>query len=160
MMRADDAPSYRRVAFEDVPRMNEIEQRCFATPWSVRSLEEELCDNPYALYWGAYRAGVLVGYVGVWIVMDEAHMTNLAVHPDHRRRGIAKTLLEDIKRMARRAGARSMTLEVRESNAAARRLYASMGFVDAGRRARYYADNNEDAIIMWCNDLRWHNADA
>jgi len=112
-------------------------------------LTTELEDNSFALYIGAFTNGLLIGYVGSWKIGEEAHLTNLAVHPDHRRRGIAKALLEKLMDWARNAGVVSMTLEVRESNEIARNLYRSMGFFDAGRRRRYYSDNGEDAVIMW-----------
>jgi ribosomal-protein-alanine N-acetyltransferase len=148
---------YRRLQLADVQRMHEIEMLCFSVPWSLASLYREMDNNPFAVYLGAYDGRLLVGYVGIWRIMDEAHMTNIAVVPDYQRRGIARNLLIRIINMARSEGAQSMTLEVRESNSIARKLYASMGFLDIGRRKGYYTDNKEDAIIMWCHDLRCHD---
>jgi ribosomal-protein-alanine N-acetyltransferase len=115
---------YRQLESRDVPAMRVIEELCFASPWSIKSLAEEMEDNPYAFYLGAFYNNILVGYIGIWRIVDEAHMTNLAVHPVHRRQGFARELLKRIKRYAFNSGAMSMTLEVRESNKVAQNLYA------------------------------------
>ena len=148
---------YRRLDAQDVPEMHVIERLCFALPWSEASLLEEMDDNPFAWYLGAFCDEDLVGYVGIWKIMDEAHMTNLAVRPDFQRLGIAKKLIRQIKQQALEMGAGSMTLEVRESNIVAQKLYNAAGFSTVGRRKRYYSDNNEDALIMWCHDLHCHD---
>ncbi len=141
----------------DVQQMHAIETLCFAMPWSTDSLLQEMDNNPYAWYLGAFLENALVGYVGIWKIIDEAHMTNLAVHPKFQRQGIARELLRRVKQYAVESGANSMSLEVRESNAAAQNLYVSMGFSAVGRRKRYYSDNKEDALIMWCRDLHCHD---
>lgn len=148
---------FRELTKDDVPRMHELEKLCFTLPWSEDMLSEEMDDNPFALYIGAFCERILIGYLGIWRILDEAHMTNLAVHPDHRRQGIAKALINRMKKTMTQNGVKNMTLEVRESNEAARNLYRSMGFEDAGRRKRYYSDNGEDALIMWCCDFRCHD---
>ncbi|BAF58924.1 acetyltransferases [Pelotomaculum thermopropionicum SI] len=89
----------------------------------------------------------------MWLILDEAHITNVAVHPEYRKNNIGRTLMLEMMRRAALMGAVRMTLEVRPSNAAARRLYASLGFEVKGIRRRYYTDTNEDAIIMWKEDL-------
>lgn len=156
MKNKDSGLWFRTLEREDVPRIHELERLCFSLPWSEQTLNEEMDANPFALYLGAFVGDRLIGYVGTWRILDEAHMTNLAVHPNFRRRGIAKALVSRIKQIMAENGVTSMTLEVRESNHVARALYRSMGFSDAGRRKRYYSDNGEDALIMWCRDFRWH----
>ncbi|HEY8424901.1 MAG TPA: ribosomal protein S18-alanine N-acetyltransferase [Limnochordales bacterium] len=126
-----------------------IERLSFSTPWSRAAFLSELLDNDRAHYLVARVDGRAVGYVGIWLVADEGHITNVAVHPDYRGRGVGRRLMEAITDLARRKGMRRMTLEVRKSNIRAQRLYESLGFRSAGIRRGYYRDNNEDAIIMW-----------
>jgi [ribosomal protein S18]-alanine N-acetyltransferase len=96
----------------------------------------------------------VVGYGGLWMMVDEAHVTSVAVRPDFRGRGLGELLMLTLFEVALRLGARWMTLEVRVSNQVARHLYAKLGFREAGIRPRYYTDNNEDAVIMWSEELR------
>jgi ribosomal-protein-alanine N-acetyltransferase len=96
----------------------------------------------------------VVGYGGLWMMADEGHVTSVAVRPDFRGRGLGELLMLALFEVALRLGARWLTLEVRVSNHVARRLYAKLGFREAGIRPRYYTDNNEDAVIMWSEDLR------
>ena len=139
---------YRRMTAEDVRRVWELENICFRTPWSFNSLMGEL-SNDVAYYVVAVVGGLVVGYAGVWIMLDEAHMTNIAVDPDHRCRGIARGMILRLMETALRRGAERMTLEVRENNHTAQRLYASLGFACAGTRKRYYTDTGENALILW-----------
>lgn len=131
-----------------------IERRCFPIPWSRQALEFELLYNELAEYVVALDGEQVVGYGGMWMVLNEAHITNIAVIPPYRRRGIGRGLLYALIRRAVALGADQMTLEVRPSNRPARNLYHSLGFVDCGRRRGYYRDNNEDAIIMWRRNLK------
>lgn len=126
-----------------------IERLSFATPWTKAAFLSELLENDRAHYLVARADGKPVGYVGIWLVADEGHITNVAVHPDYRSRGVGRRLMEAITELARRKGARRLTLEVRKSNIRAQRLYESLGFKSVGVRRGYYRDNNEDAIIMW-----------
>ncbi|MEW6048447.1 MAG: ribosomal protein S18-alanine N-acetyltransferase [Bacillota bacterium] len=126
-----------------------IERLSFSTPWSKGAFLSELLENDRAHYLVARMDGRAVGYVGIWLVADEGHITNVAVHPDYRSRGVGRRLMEAITDLARRRGARRLTLEVRKSNLRAQRLYESLGFRSVGVRRGYYRDNNEDAIIMW-----------
>ncbi len=89
------------------------------------------------------------GYIGMWLIVDEGHITNLAVHPAYRRRGIGRLLLKSLIQAGKRYGLRRLTLEVRRSNLAAQKLYMEFGFTTVGVRSRYYLDNHEDALIMW-----------
>lgn len=126
-----------------------IENLCFKIPWSRNSFIEELTQNELAVYYVAVSAGKVIGYGGVWKIFDEGHITNIAVHPEFRRCGAASKILDEIIKMCEENGINSLTLEVRKSNIAAQKLYAKFGFKEEGLRKRYYADNNEDAFIMW-----------
>ncbi len=126
-----------------------IERLSFSTPWSKSAFLSELLENDRAHYLVARVNGRPVGYVGIWLVADEGHITNVAVHPDYRSRGVGRRLLDAITELAVRKGARRLTLEVRKSNLRAQSLYQSLGFQGVGIRRGYYRDNNEDAIIMW-----------
>lgn len=95
----------------------------------------------------------IVGHGGIWLSLDEGHITTIAVHPDHRSRGIGELLVIGLIDQAYELGAQQLTLEVRVSNVAAQRLYHKYGFAEHGIRHRYYTDNNEDAIIMWTESI-------
>ncbi|HEY8450428.1 MAG TPA: ribosomal protein S18-alanine N-acetyltransferase, partial [Bacillota bacterium] len=126
----------------------------FPTPWSERAFRGELTANHYAHYFVAEVDGAVAGYAGLWIILDEAHVTNIAVHPDFRRRGVAQKLLETLFQRAAQRGCDRMTLEVRKSNIAAQTLYRRFGFEAKGIRRGYYTDTNEDAIVMWKYGLK------
>lgn len=130
-----------------------IEKQSFPSPWSLRAFLSEITDNVYGRYIVARVDGTVVGYAGMWVILDEAHVTTIAVHPEYRRKRIGVRLLAALILRARLAGARRMTLEVRKSNTQAKGLYAKFGFVDRGIRRGYYSDTREDAIIMWKDDL-------
>lgn len=141
------------MSVKDLDRVLEIEALSYLTPWTRRAFQSEITDNVYAHYYVARHRGIIVAYVGMWIILEEAHITNIAVHPDYRRCGVGRRLLEEMFQKAKELGSTKMTLEVRVSNAGAIRLYESLGFVDCGRRKGYYTDTREDAIIMWKDDL-------
>lgn len=126
-----------------------VEHLCFKIPWSRDAFIEEITRNQFAVYLSAMMDGRVIGYAGMWHVCEEGHITNIAVHPEYRRIGIGCRLMEGLIDIARRRGITDMTLEVRASNTAAQKLYMKYGFEQAGRRKSYYADNGEDAIIMW-----------
>lgn len=135
---------------EDLNEVLEIEVLAFATPWSRNSFLYELLENERALYLTAKNElGRVMGYVGMWIVLDEGHITNLAIHPDYRRHGVAHKIMTELLAVSKEKGVRYLTLEVRRSNTPAQELYQKMGFVHMGVRRKYYLDNNEDALIMW-----------
>jgi ribosomal-protein-alanine N-acetyltransferase len=117
-------------------------------PWSERSLHAEV-HNPQATYFVALQSDAVVGFAGYWTVVDESHITNVAVHPDHRRKGLARRLMRAILEDAVAKGLTCSTLEVRAGNEAALNLYESLGFVRCGLRKGYYPNNREDAVIMW-----------
>ncbi|MBE3582121.1 MAG: ribosomal protein S18-alanine N-acetyltransferase [Thermoanaerobacteraceae bacterium] len=126
-----------------------IERASFPSPWPRSSFLNELLTNDCARYYVCLEGDRVVGYAGMWIILDEAHITNIAVHPAYRGRRLGELLLRTLMQEAARLGADRMTLEVRVSNLPAQRLYARLGFVRAGIRKGYYNDNHEDAIIMW-----------
>lgn len=134
---------------EDVAR---VERQCFTTHWPVSAFLNEL-SNRAACYLVARAGDVVVGYAGMWLVMDEAHITTLGVLPEWRRRGIGERLLAELLLEARGRGAVRATLEVRVSNHAAQRLYDKYGFKTVAIRKGYYTDTNEDAMVMWLDDL-------
>ncbi|NLJ84815.1 MAG: ribosomal protein S18-alanine N-acetyltransferase [Firmicutes bacterium] len=134
----------------DLDGVLSIERVSFPTPWSRYAFLSELLENDRAYYAVARTQDrILVGYIGMWLVLDEGHITTIAVHPAYRGRGIGRQLLEAVEIIGRARNMHRITLEVRVSNMVAHNLYVSMGFVDAGIRPGYYRDNNEDAIIMW-----------
>jgi len=138
----------KRMTLQDIRGVWDIEQLSFVTPWSLEALEKEL-DNERALYLVAELAGKVIGYVGCWVILEEAHITNVAVHPDYRQKKIATLLLIALEEELRELGVESLTLEVRVSNQVAQSLYAQRGFRPLGLRKKYYTDNDEDALIMW-----------
>ncbi len=137
----------------DLDDVMEIEKVCYPTPWSRRAFVGELTENVYAYYLVAHAGTQLLGYAGMWVILDEAHVTNVSVHPEWRRMGLGRRLVHELIVRAHDLGATRMTLEVRPSNDGARKLYAQAGFVERGLRKGYYADTHEDAIIMWKYDL-------
>lgn len=137
-----------------------IEAESFPQPWSLQSFRSELDNNRLAAYLAARMDGRLVGYGGVWVILDDAHITTLAVDSRYRRLGIATGLLKALIRRAVEMGAKRMSLEVRPSNTAARRLYEKFGFTVKGVRKHYYF--NEDGLVMFkeCLDSGRENEPA
>ena len=133
---------------DDVAAVHEIERLSFSTPWPAYAFEQELKGNLLARYIVARAGERLVGYAGMWLMVDEAHVTTFGVHPDWRRQGIGRQLLLNLIELSVTIGARRMTLEVRASNQPAQALYQAFGFEAAGRRTRYYTDDGEDALVM------------
>ncbi|MHB1419517.1 MAG: ribosomal protein S18-alanine N-acetyltransferase [Bacillota bacterium] len=126
-----------------------IEKVSFPTPWSRNSFMGELQENDFARYYVCLVNQEVVAYAGMWIIMDEAHITNIAVQPKYRGKHLGRVMLLTLMREAIAFGTDKITLEVRPSNTVARELYRSIGFVPAGIRKGYYTDTREDAIIMW-----------
>ena len=143
----------RRMRLKDVDAVAAIEKAVFARPWSRESFRQELTRNVAARYLVAEEEGRVVGYAGAWIILDESHITNIAVEESARGRGIGRMLTEELLRILSCLGASYATLEVRVSNVRAQELYRSLGFVSVGKRKRYYEDNNEDAWLMVCQSL-------
>lgn len=129
-----------------------ISSMSFITPWSYESVEDEL-KNKFARYVVAKKDGVVIGFGGVWLILDEGHITNIAIHPEYRGIGAGDMIVEALIEICRMEGIASMTLEVRKSNKVAQNLYKKHGFIEAGIRKNYYADTKEDGIIMWKYNL-------
>ena len=156
-----DAPSpkrlppvtIRRLRMEDIEHVSRLERRCYTLPWSSSAYTTEV-TNPSAYYTVALdENGVIIGYAGMWVIMDEAHLTTIAVEPARRGLKIGERLLLDLLEEGMSRGTKRATLEVRERNTVAHNLYLKYGFEDVAVRKRYYSDNGENAIIMWANDL-------
>lgn len=139
----------REMVIEDLDDIMEIEKYAFTTPWSRKSFEQEITQNLLAKYIVAVIDGRAVGYAGMWLIMDEGHITNIAVAKDSRGQGIGKYLMMGLIEFCRKSKINNMTLEVRKSNIVAQNLYKKYGFLDCGIRPNYYADDHEDAVIMW-----------
>lgn len=138
---------------DDVAAVHEIERLSFLTPWPVHAFEQELRGNRLARYLVARLGDRVVAFAGVWLMVEDAHVTTFAVHPDWRRQGIGRRLLLNLAELSVAIGARRMTLEVRVGNASARELYRSFGFEVVGRRPGYYTDDGEDALVMTTPEL-------
>ncbi len=138
----------RRMRLSDCPGVHAIEERVFPTPWSLRDFEREMTVNRCARYLVAEEDGRIVGFAGAWMILDESHMTNIAVSEECRGRGIGRKLMECLLQYASDLGVSYMTLEVRAGNEKAQSLYRSLGFVRVSVRKKYYEDNGEDAWLM------------
>lgn len=143
----------RNGKLEDLEDLIDIETVCFASPWSKESIEKDLKTNKHALYIVAELAGKVIGYLSVWNIIDEGHINNVAVSPLYRRQKIATIMMETMLSATKNAGIKRHTLEVRQSNEAAIKLYESLGFKPMGMRKGYYEDTGENAVIMWRHDV-------
>jgi ribosomal-protein-alanine N-acetyltransferase len=141
------------MSLDDLEAVHQIELVSFRAPWPPNAYRSELESNRLANYLVARAEGEIVAYGGMWLMVDEAHITTFAVHPAWRRQGIGERLLLAFIDTAVARHAREATLEVRLSNIAARRLYEKYGFRPVGLRSRYYSDDGEDALIMTTEPL-------
>jgi len=141
-----------RMQVEDAEQVAELDRKCFPTPWSASAYLTE-AHNPSAYYIVAMSDDQLVGFAGMWMIMDETHITTLGVAPELRGRKIGERMLAHLLDEAIHRGARRATLEVRRSNQAAQNLYHKYGFRVAAVRKGYYGNNNEDALVMWVDDM-------
>ena len=136
---------------EELPLLYEIELVSYPNPWPLDAFRREL-KLPFSRILAARNNGAegppLLGYTVLWVIRDEAHILNLAVHPDARRQGVASSMLRASIESATNQGARILYLEVRRSNTAAQKLYEGFGFRQVGVRPKYYEDNREDALVM------------
>lgn len=146
-------PVIRFMRLKDVDAVAAIEKETFARPWSRESFRQEVTRNVAARYLVAEEDGEILGYAGAWVILDESHITNIAVREDARGRGIGKLLTSQLLQILSNLGACYATLEVRVSNERAQSLYKSLGFISVGKRKRYYEDNNEDAFLMVCEHM-------
>lgn len=140
----------RAIKPEDIAQIAQIETLCFAMPWSEESIRKDVMENVVARWLVVDDgAGRVLAYAAMWFVLDEAHVCNVAVHPDARGRGLGKMVFGALVKLAEENGMGLMELEVRRSNLVAQNLYHSFGFIDVGYRKRYYEDNKEDALLMF-----------
>jgi [ribosomal protein S18]-alanine N-acetyltransferase len=149
----------RRMTEADIAAAALIDRLSFSLPWSEYSFKHEVTANPNSRAWVAEKQTApdmkeLIGVLVVWLVLDEAHIGTIAVHPHHRREGVGRSLLVKGMVEAAQEGAVLVYLEVRRSNEAAIRLYQELGFQTVGERKRYYQDNGEDALLMTLPDLK------
>lgn len=143
---------YRKMVSDDVPAVYEIELATFSAPWTLDSFYYEVHENQYAHYVLAVDAdGSIIGFCGMWMVIDAAQITNVAVIEAARGRGIGEELMRESIRIARQHEMEVMSLEVRVTNTVAQNLYRKLDFQDGGIRKGYYTDNGEDALVMWVN---------
>ena len=167
-----------RMELDDLPQVHRIEKASFPLPWPRDSYRREILDNHRAWYLGARRvdaepppeppprpfplnllprtvdiASDVVAFAGLWLMIDEAHITTIAVEPRYRGRGLGEALIIEMVKLSQVRGAERMTLEVRMSNLVAQNLYRKYGFFDQGVRPRYYSDDLEDALIMWSEPI-------
>lgn len=141
--------NYREMMAEDIDAVVEIEGEAFATPWTREIYEHEMTGNEYAHYIVAVQDDRVIGFFGMWIVMDECHITNVAVRTELRGKGIGEGLMRQAIALCEEMVVCLMTLEVRVSNLTAQNLYRKLGFQDGGIRKKYYTDDHEDALVMW-----------
>ncbi|MCU9595605.1 ribosomal protein S18-alanine N-acetyltransferase [Caldibacillus thermolactis] len=144
-------PFFRQLTIDDIDGILAIENASFTVPWTREAFIRELTSNPYALYIGAEFDGKLIAYGGMWIILDECHITNIAVLPEFRGMKIGDKLMYQMMQAMISNGAKKATLEVRVSNIIAQNMYRKFGFKNGGIRKGYYTDNHEDALIMWVN---------
>lgn len=130
-----------------IVQVSKLELLCFRVPWSEQAFANEM-ENNLAYYSVMLDDEDVIGYYGMWRVLDEGHITNIAIHPNYRRKGLGSRMIAHMIQTAEDANVHHLTLEVRASNTPAQGLYAKYGFKPSGLRRRYYSDNNEDAIIM------------
>ena len=146
---ARDVAVIQSMTADDLDAVHAVASASFGAPWSRETFAEELERD-----WALLRVlrptprEPACAFVNFWIVRDEVHVLNLATHPEHRRRGFARRLLEDTLAYARARHVRYVTLEVRRSNIAAIKLYRALGFASIGVRPKYYAEDGEDALVM------------
>lgn len=148
-MRGADSVSIRKMEAEDIGPVLIVEHNAFDVPWSEQAFHNELTNNHFATYFVAEYLNQIIGYCGVWVIIDEAHVTNLAVLSRYRGYKVGEGLLRHVMAFAKMRGARSMSLEVRVGNQIAQNLYRKLGFSDGGIRKNYYTNNSEDALVMW-----------
>lgn len=142
--------SFRKMTLEDIDMIMEVEKSAFSLPWSRDAFINEIINNTFATYFVATtHENEVIGYCGAWLIIDEAHITNIALLPDYRGKKIGEALLAKMMDYSRERGCRAMTLEVRVTNFVAQKLYRKLGFLSGGIRKGYYTDNGEDALVMW-----------
>src|SRR5690625_133472 len=141
----------RKMTPIDIDDVLYIDLQSFSHPWTREVFEQELIHNNYAHYYVLESEKDTIGYVGMWIVEDDAQITNIAILPSYRGKKLGEKLFGFAMQHAIHQGAKRLSLEVRVSNVAAQNLYKKFGLVPGGIRKNYYTDNDEDALVMWVN---------
>jgi ribosomal-protein-alanine N-acetyltransferase len=157
--RTEPTLRFEQLREDRIPRILEIEKQVNSSPWSERSFRNEL-DHKDGIFLVALMSGEVVGYGGIWLIIDEVHITTLAVEPQHQRKGIGRKMLKELLIRAKDAGMKCATLEVRASNTPAIAIYQQAGFEISATRKAYYPDNKEDAYVMWLFDLSLWNSSS
>ncbi|MBV8074359.1 MAG: ribosomal protein S18-alanine N-acetyltransferase [Candidatus Eremiobacteraeota bacterium] len=155
-MKAEIRPvlAIEPMAAGDIPAVTRIEAVSFSTSWPANAFTNELSENKLAHYYVGRSGGEIVAYGGIWVILEDSHITTIAVHPSYRGRRYGERLLVHLLDEAIARGASWITLEVRESNEVAQSLYRKYGFTNVSTRRAYYSDNNENAVVMWAGNLR------
>lgn len=138
----------------DVKEVLRIEQQSFSTQWPSNAFYQEIHDNKLAHYFVGRAHNSVVAYGGIWVILEDSHVTTIAVHPEFRGHKFGEIMLLRLLDEAIERGASWMTLEVRESNTVAQNLYRKYGFTTVSTRKGYYSDNNENALVMWAGNLK------
>lgn len=141
----------RNMELDDIEQVMVVEISSFTTPWPERIFRQELLDNSHAYYFVMEIDKKIIGYVGMWVVFDDAQITNIAILPGFRGQKLGEKLFRFAIQRAISLGAKRLSLEVRISNIVAQKMYRKFGLVPGGIRKNYYTDNNEDAVVMWVN---------
>ena len=159
LYHAESGGGPRRMTIEpmvqgDLPAVLRIESQSFSTAWPPNAFANEIRDNRLAHYFVGRLDGRIVAYGGIWVILEDSHITTIAVHPDYRGRKLGEEMLLRLLDEAIAQSASWITLEVRESNAVAQRLYRKYGFTTVSTRRGYYSDNGENALVMWAGNLK------
>ncbi|MFD2046473.1 ribosomal protein S18-alanine N-acetyltransferase [Ornithinibacillus salinisoli] len=141
----------RKMEISDINDVMEVEKKSFSSPWTEEIFNQELVENKHAHYFVMLIEKKVIGYVGLWAILDDAQITNIAILPELRGNKFGEKLFRFTIQQVLRMGANRLSLEVRASNTVAQHLYRKFGLVPGGIRKNYYRDNNEDAIVMWVN---------
>jgi len=143
-----------RMSSNDIPDVARIERASFTTVWPTDAFYNELTTNKLAHYFVGRIGGRIVAYGGIWVILEDSHITTVAVEPELRGRGLGEAMVLKLIDEGIERGAAWMTLEVRESNVSAQQLYRKYGFTTVTTRKGYYSDDNESALVMWAGNLR------
>jgi len=149
-----DGISIVRMEIRHLDEVHALEQECFTIPWSRDSIRKEIEENAMAMYFVAEKDDAVVGYGGMWHIVNEGHITNVCVAETHRNQGIGDMIVRRLIEAAHEKEMIGLTLEVRVSNGSAQRLYTRNGFIPEGIRKNYYSETKEDAVVMWLNFLQ------
>jgi len=145
--------NYRCMTIDDIEQVHKIECEVFSKPWSINAFKDEM-NNENAYYYVVEKDNKVIGYAGLWKILDEGHITNVAVSKKFQGQGLGTSLLKKLIEKTEKSGIKSFTLEVRKSNTKAINIYKRLGFKEVGFRKNFYEEPKEDAIIMWTKPVR------